>query len=175
MTTTKEKTSPLVSLVHRYADYSLWAHETIVAWLKTKPADVMDKEVASSFPSIMQTLIHIWDTQRFWLAVIKQTPLPQSFRMGYEGTLEDVFEGIISHSQELAQFVKSLDEAELSKAIELKTPWFESNGTRFEYIQHVVNHSTYHRGQLITIGRNVGLTDAPMTDFNYYLVYLNHK
>jgi len=172
MTTTKEKTSPLVSLVHRYADYSLWAHETIIAWLKTKPADVMDKEVASSFPSIMQTLIHIWDAQRFWLAVIKQTPLPQSFRMGYEGTL---FEGIVSHSIELALFVQSLDEDELSKTIELKTPWFESNGTRFEYIQHVVNHSSYHHGQLITIGRHVGLTDAPMTDFNFYLVYLNQK
>ncbi|MFB6801427.1 DinB family protein [Peribacillus butanolivorans] len=31
-----------------------------------------------------------------------------------------------------------------------------------------MNHSTYHRGQIITIGRNVGLTDAPMTDFNIY-------
>jgi uncharacterized damage-inducible protein DinB len=175
MTTATEKTSALVSLVRNYTNYNLWAHETIVSWLKTKPVDVMDKEVASSFPSIKQTLIHIWDTQRFWLSVINQTPFPQSFRMGYEGTLDDVLEGIVNHSKDLACFVQSLNETELSKVIELKTPWFESDGTIFEYIQHVVNHSSYHRGQLITIGRNVDLTDAPMTDFNYYLVYLKQK
>lgn len=175
MNTTTEKTSPIVSLIHTYANYNLWVHETIVSWLKTKPADLMDQEVASSFPSIKQTLVHIWDTQRFWLSVIQQVPPAQSFRFGYEGTLDDVYEGILNHSKELADFILSLEESELTKSIDLKTPWFESNGTRFEYIQHVINHSSYHRGQLITIGRNVGLTDAPMTDFNYYLVYLKSK
>jgi len=33
-----------------------------------------------------------------------------------------------------------------------------------------MSHSTYHRGQIITIGRNLGMTDAPMTDFNFYLL-----
>lgn len=42
---------------------------------------------------------------------------------------------------------------------------------RFEFILQIVNHSTYHRGQIITIGRNVGLIDAPMTDFNVYNFY----
>jgi len=176
MTTATDKPAlGLVSLLRSYANYSLWAHETIVAWLKTKPAEIMDQEVASSFPSIMKTLIHIWDTQRFWLSVMKQVPPPQSFRMGFEGTLEDVYEGILTHSKEFAEYIQSLDESELIKTIELKTPWFESNGTRYEYAQHCINHSSYHRGQLVTIGRHVGLTDAPMTDYNYYLVHLKSK
>jgi uncharacterized damage-inducible protein DinB len=171
MNTVTEKQHSIASLILNYASYNLWANETLVNWLKTKPADLMDKEVASSFPSIMKTLIHIWDTQRFWLSVINQTPPAPSFRMGFEGTLEDVYKGIVNHSQEFLQYVQSLDEAALTKVIELKTPWFESNGTRYEYIQHCMNHGTYHRGQVVTIGRHVGFTDAPMTDFNFYLIY----
>jgi uncharacterized damage-inducible protein DinB len=35
---------------------------------------------------------------------------------------------------------------------------------------HCMNHSTYHRGQIVTMGRNLGFTDAPMTDYNFYNV-----
>jgi uncharacterized damage-inducible protein DinB len=30
---------------------------------------------------------------------------------------------------------------------------------------HVVNHATYHRGQLVTMLRQVGFTDVSATDF----------
>jgi len=41
---------------------------------ETFSADLIEKEVASSFPGIRGTLIHIWDTERFWLSVIKRQP-----------------------------------------------------------------------------------------------------
>ena len=171
MTQTLENTSLLATLVRDYTTYNNWANRTLVRWLKTKPATAMEQVVPSSFPSIKETLVHIWDTQRFWLAVIQRTTPPPSFRMaGFAGTLEQAFEGILEHSSEFEAYVNSLSEEELSEKIHLATPWFEANRSRFEYIHHTMNHSTYHRGQLITIGRNVGLTDAPMTDFNYYLL-----
>ncbi len=37
-----------------------------------------------------------------------------------------------------------------------------------QYGLHVFNHSTYHRGQIVTIGRGLGYKDAPMTDYNFY-------
>ncbi|WP_315819131.1 DinB family protein [Paraflavitalea speifideaquila] len=33
-----------------------------------------------------------------------------------------------------------------------------------------MNHSTYHRGQVVTIGHQVGLKDAPITDYMFYLL-----
>lgn len=171
MTLTSENTSLLAALVRDYVAYNNWANRTLVSWLKTKPAGLMEQVVPSSFPSIKETLVHIWDTQRFWLAVIQQTPPPPSFRMtGFNGTLEDAFAGILEHSRQFESYVSLLSEGDLAEKIHLSTPWFEANRSRFEYIHHTMNHSTYHRGQLITIGRNVGLTDAPMTDFNYYLL-----
>ena len=50
----------------------------------------------------------------------------------------------------------------------IESPWFQCDFNNFEYIMHYANHSTYHRGQVITIGRSLGFTDAPMTDYNLY-------
>src|SRR5690242_11895194 len=47
-------------LMKNYANYNLWANTTLVRWLKSKPAAELEQEVASSFPSIKLTLLHIW-------------------------------------------------------------------------------------------------------------------
>lgn len=50
----------------------------------------------------------------------------------------------------------------------IRFPSEKGEKPRYEFLHHCLNHSTYHRGQVVTIGRNVSLCDAPMTDFNYY-------
>lgn len=168
---TYSESTPLMTLVKTYVESNYWVHQTIVQWLRNKPAESLEKEIASSFPGIKASLVHIWDTERFWLSVIKRLPPPPSFRMnGFHGTLDEVFNGLLSTSQELMETVTTMTEDELTEEIQLKTPWFESTQPRYQYIQHVVNHSSYHRGQVITMGHHVGIHDAPMTDYNYFLV-----
>jgi len=153
----------------KYAGYNLWANQTLVEWLKSKPAELWDQEVPSSFSSIAKTIVHIWDTERFWLSVLKGVPPPPSFRFhGYEGTAAEAMDQLIVQSQEFEAYVTTLWESDLEKECFLDTPWVKGTLPRFEFIHHCLNHSTYHRGQLITIGRNVELTDAPMTDYNFY-------
>jgi len=36
-----------------------------------------------------------------------------------------------------------------------------------------LTHSTYHCGQVVSIGWNLGYTDAPMTDYNFYKMVLH--
>ena len=171
--TTPTRTSALTSLVGDYVVANKWAIETIIAWLRTKPADALDQEIASSFPGIRATLVHIWDTERFWLSVIRQEPAPVSFRMtGFDGTLEEVFQGIQETSGEFAAFVRDLSEEEVCEIVTFDTPWVSGSKTRYEFIQHCMNHSTYHRGQVITMGHHVGFHDAPMTDFSFYLLMI---
>jgi len=38
----------------------------------------------------------------------------------------------------------------------------------YEILSHVFNHSTYHRGQLVTLFRQVGFTDVTSTDLLLY-------
>jgi uncharacterized damage-inducible protein DinB len=158
----------IASHISDYAVYNHWANARLVEWLQTKPASLMALEVPSSFPGLKGTLVHIWDTQRFWLAVLQQAPIPVSFRQGFYGTLEEVFAGIVEQSEGFAAYVQSLKEADLQESVLLTTPWIDGVQPRLSFIHHCLNHSTHHRGQLVTIGHTIGLTDAPMTDYSFY-------
>jgi uncharacterized damage-inducible protein DinB len=159
----------LKKLMTTYADYNVWANQTLVDWLRSKPAEVLEKEVASSFPSIAQTITHIWDTERFWFCVLTETPPPPSFRfVAYNGTALEAMEELLKQSNDFAAYIWELSDEAFLETRHLDTPWVQGTLPIYEFIQHVFNHSTYHRGQVITIGRNVDLTDAPMTDYNFY-------
>lgn len=164
-------TMTLTSMLQDFVRYNAWANRRLVEWLKTKPAGLMDADVPSSFSSIRSTLVHIWDTERFWFAVLKQVPPPPSFRFtGFDGSLEEVFEGIVAQSDAFAAYFDGLSEDELQEIVSFTTPWVEGSRKRAEFAQHAMCHGLYHRGQIVTIGRNIGLEDAPMTDYSFYLL-----
>lgn len=171
---TAEKTAFQTLLVD-FANYNYWANKQLADWLMTKPEELMDTEVPSSFSSIRKTILHIKETQQFWLSKILQ----QQEEMENLDLLElydrkcgicQVFDSIIDQSGVMASIIENYSDESLQEEVSIVSPWFESIQPRYELIQHCMNHSTYHRGQIITMGRNLGFTDAPMTDFNFYLL-----
>lgn len=170
MSTTATIQTPftLASLAKSYADYNAWANQKLVDFLKTKPTALLDAEVPSSFPTIRLTLIHILEVQDFWLSVMNGTHTQP--KVEWPGTVDGLLKVMVRNSQQLATYTASLTEEELQQNCYLKTQWFEANKTRLEYLMHTINHSTYHRGQIVTMGRSLGFTDAPMTDYNYYIL-----
>ena len=100
--------------------------------------------------------------------MLRQTPLTFSSEDFESLTIPALFERLVQQAEELSSYIETLSEVELLQEVSLDTPWVKGSRPRYEFIQHVVNHTTYHRGQIITIGRNLGFTDAPMTDFNYF-------
>lgn len=158
----------IAAMAQSYADYNAWANQRLADYLRTKPTALLDAEVTSSFPTIRLTLIHILETQNFWFGVMDGShniPKPE-----LPSTIDSLLDVLVSHSKALAAFIASLDEESLTQNCYLKTQWFEADKSRLEYLMHTANHSTYHRGQVVTIGRNLGFTDAPMTDYNYYIL-----
>jgi uncharacterized damage-inducible protein DinB len=70
----------------------------------------------------------------------------------------------------LKHLIHSLSEEDLIKEVKIVNPWFECELPISDYLLQVINHGTYHRGQIVTMGRNVGITDASNTDYNFYNV-----
>ena len=166
---TEVNVSSITYLMKNYTAYNLWANASLVNWLRTKPADVLATEVPSSFNTIRATIVHIWNTQQYWLSVLKRSE-PEGLGV-FNGTLEDAFKGLVEQSDELSDYVNAMAEEALEENNEVISPWFRCDFQNFEYIMQVMNHSTYHRGQIITMGRNLGFTDAPMTDYNFYNIH----
>lgn len=159
----------LKKIMSNYADYNLWVNQQFVNWLSPKSDELLYAEVSSSFSTIMKTLDHIWSTEEYWFSVISETA-PTEKKAENELSRDQIFEGLLNASAKLKQFIHSLSEEDLVKEVKITNPWFECELPISEYLIQVINHGTYHRGQIVTMGRNIGITDASNTDYNFYNV-----
>src|SRR6476619_1186626 len=103
----------LAFLIKDYAAYNLWANKKIVNWLKTKPRDIVERMVPSSFPSMRLTLVHIWDVERSWLGNLLQVQTESNYGKDYDGTLKEVYEALVQQSEAFNAYVRSLTETSL--------------------------------------------------------------
>lgn len=165
----------LQKLMTSYAAYNLWANQTMVEWLGNKPSESLVKEVPSSFPSILKTLNHILATQEFWQSVISAEPLEKGRYNATNLNAGEILGELIEQSQKMLDHIRQFTEEHLLEKVYLDTPWVKGEMPRYEFLQHVFNHSTYHRGQIVTIGRNIDITDAPMTDYNFFNMAATNK
>jgi len=166
--TMKMESVALGDFVKNYIDYNLWTNLALIRWLGSKPAALLEQEVSSSFPSICLTLHHMWKTQAYWFSIINGK---KDFKEEeYSPALDKVLAGLIEQSARIADFVKAMSEADFQEEVLVESQWFSCELSTFEYIMQLVNHNTYHRGQVVSIGRSLGFTDAPNTDYNFYNV-----
>lgn len=158
---------PVDSLSARYVHYNLWANTQMTNWLQEASAEQMNRVIESSFSSLRKTALHIWNAEYLWLAVLRQESYDDMPANTFEGDEAALLEGWLATSEAFYNYVASLSPDELrgvrSGGAD-RPPLYVA-----DIIQHCMNHSTYHRGQLITLGRQAGLQSPPRTDFIYYV------
>jgi uncharacterized damage-inducible protein DinB len=155
----------LKTSVLNYADFNLWANQKYINWLSKISDALLNQETPSSYSTILKTLNHIWSGEEYWYSIITKTSDFENRFNVVDFNKDEIFRGLLNKSNLLAKAIKSLTEEELVEKINVISPWFEANLPCYEYLQHQVNHGTYHRGQIVTMGRNIGITDAPMADY----------
>lgn len=159
-----------LSLSNHFQDltaYNLWAITRLTEWLRQKPASLMEARADSSFPGINATLLHILEVEREWMGHLKQRP--ELLQEGLEDDLEMVLDQLVEQATALHDYVKSLKEETFEELCPCNLLLAgEITVMRKDIIQHCLNHAIYHRGQVVTIGHQVGLKDAPMTDYLFY-------
>lgn len=159
----------IVNLVHNQVSFNEWANRQLANWLNTLDIELLYLPVESSFKSLDYTIQHINRTQKFWLKFITQQNITSFDWSVNEGIAQNNLLDLMQKSLELKQAVLAYSEIELMEKLNLDMPWAKNNLSRYEYIVHVINHSTFHRGQIVTIARNLGIkTGIPNTDYNIY-------
>ncbi|MGG0188463.1 DinB family protein [Bacillus rhizoplanae] len=161
-------------------DYHVWANKRLFEHLKTLPTDVWSTEVQSVFPSISQTFVHMYITDTIWLHTlsdktfdeVKASAIQLSEKI--KGTSMEEMEQLFLNSSEDYQAFFAHQE-NLDKTVSPKHPQFGQLETNiFELIQHVVNHGTYHRGNITAMLRQLGYTGTP-TDYIFYLYAMSNS
>jgi uncharacterized damage-inducible protein DinB len=159
----------LKNLISNYAAFNEWANTEIVTWLKTLNKELLYKKTTSSYPSIDYTLQHILRGQKFWLLFITGQNTSNFNWAVYEGEVERIMEELIESSAEMKKVYSSFSEQELLEVLYLDVPWAKNSRSRYDYIVHIINHGSFHRGQIVTMARSIGITEGIVnTDYNIF-------
>jgi uncharacterized damage-inducible protein DinB len=152
--------------LHNFAQYNQWANEAFFDWLLTLPDSIQRGETTSSFPTVESTLLHLWGAEHGWMCALKQEPWTRPYEgEAFEGDFTELIQGFRATTEAFTKYVVQLNTDQLSALIPGSNDTFTSAE---DIILHVINHATYHRGQLVTMTRSLGATDPPRTDFIYY-------
>lgn len=146
-----------------YVSFNAWATNIICNVVETLSDEQFNREVKSSFPSIRETLLHVRDSQDIWLKRFDGIS-PKEWP-SFNGTREELTAALRKSCDALEEKVFSYDKKQLKQEVAYTTlKGISGNSPRYQMFAHVVNHGTYHRGQLVTMFREVGVTEIPGTD-----------
>jgi uncharacterized damage-inducible protein DinB len=138
-------------------EYNSWANRRTLDSCTPLTPEQFTRDMVSSFRSVRDTLAHIYGAEWLWLERwCERIPnaLPSSADFPDLDALRARWEEL---ERNLGTFIDSLTPAGLQRVIKYKN----TRGTPFEgplepMLSHVVNHGTYHRGQVVTLLRQLG-------------------
>ena len=145
-------------------DFNLWANGIVCNWLEQINVAQWTMEITSSFNSIQETVLHIISAENAWLQRFKKEPF-EWLQSTYKGTKEEHIKLWLQTSTDLKIFIDGFNENDLSTMLDFKRLNGEAYSMPYyQLFAHVVNHATYHRGQLVTMLRQAGFTGVTSTD-----------
>ena len=151
------------------AEYNVWANDIAQGWLQKILEEQWLQPIVSSFGNLEATALHIAGAESVWLDRLNKVPEPVWLPSTFKGGRKDVLEiwGKASHG--LKTFIEKMEENQLNNNISFRRINGDLHEMKYyQVLSHVFNHSTFHRGQVVTILRQVGFTDVSSTDILGY-------
>lgn len=149
-------------------DYNTWANHRVLDASAALSDEQFTRDLHSSFPSVRDTLVHLFLVEWIWLerwyGRSPSTWTPSSEFPNLH-TVRGRWEQI---ERDLANYIAGLKPDDLSRIIHHKTTKGEpQSAPHWQMLQHLVNHQTYHRGQVATMLRQLG-AQATSTDLIFF-------
>jgi len=139
--------------------FNAWASNRIFDAVGTMPVEAVMRDMKSSHVSIHGTLLHLVAAERTWLGRWTGTKDVPQLTAAEAPTPADITRLWEKTGYDMARFLGAMTDRKLQESFTMTT----STGQTFTHaygqaIQHVVDHSSYHRGQVITLMRQQGHT-----------------
>lgn len=145
-------------------DYNYWARNRMLASVAQLPAEQLTRPMGSSFASVLDTVTHIYMAEWIWYRRWKSEPPARPDLSGLSD-VERIRAAWAPLEHDIRTFVDALGPEGLMRSLEYRSLAGQPATSLFwEMIVHVVNHGTYHRGQIATFLRQLGAAPAQSTD-----------
>jgi uncharacterized damage-inducible protein DinB len=146
-------------------DYHYWARDRMLDALSPLAPEQFTRDLGNSFRSIRDTVVHIyfaeWVWHSRWNGVSPTVPQsPEQFPDA--ASIRAVWS---THETNVRAFVEALGEDGIMRRFDYTLLNGQPGSSIFwQMLQHVVNHATYHRGQVTTMLRQLGAPPPKSTD-----------
>ena len=154
--------------IERLYTYNRWANaQTLIAASRLN-AEQFTRDLASSHASVRDTLAHILAAEWIWVTRWRGTS-PKALLDPKEFPGVDALKSKWAEvERDQAGVIRELSDESLARMI----TYTNTKGEGWTYslermMQHVVNHSSYHRGQVTTMLRQLGVEPIP-TDLLFF-------
>jgi uncharacterized damage-inducible protein DinB len=145
-----------ITILHAF---NSWANQKIFDALAPLSVEQLEADMKASHRSLHGTLAHLLAAHSIWLSRWKGTPEEKLRDPGDFGSLADLKRFWEQIGYETARWLGTMSDRTLQETFTAAAPRGGTyRHTYWQAFQHVVDHSTYHRGQIITLLRQLGVT-----------------
>jgi uncharacterized damage-inducible protein DinB len=150
----------------QYATYNAWANRKLCDIILTLTEEQHTQHVESSFAGLRLTLLHMWDAENIWwqrLKLIENVIWPSSTT---DHSTHEVINNLLQQDDQWLEWIKNASPAAVEHVFQYQNTKKELfKQPVYQMLMHVFNHATYHRGQIVTILRQLQVSKIPATDF----------
>ncbi|MEK4074725.1 DinB family protein [Paenibacillus sp. FSL M7-0656] len=153
-------------------NYHAWANQTILGRIKELPSSVLSQKVNSSYPTIAHALSHIYTVDKMWYLVLTGTGMREALQAciplnsEIHGSVDEYIQCFTDLSAQYSEWLRG--QTDLEQTILLDNPFAGVRETSLsDIVIHVVNHGTYHRGNVSTMLRQLGHASI-MNDYSLF-------
>jgi len=151
--------------IHLY-DYNIWANKQVISHLESLPRELFLKEIDLGFKSIAEIIGHIAAVDEVWFSRIREADETTLIVTKPFKSIEEANECFSNLQAQIREYLLSVN---TDKIITYKnTMGLEFQNSISDLVQQIVNHGTYHRGNITTILRYFGYKGI-QTDYIAFL------
>jgi uncharacterized damage-inducible protein DinB len=138
-------------------DYHYWARDRMLEAAEQLTPAQYTKDLGNSFRSVRDTIVHTYSAEWVWYSrwigfSPDAFPNPEDFP-----DVAAIRAAWKAQQEKVRLFVGALGEKNFEKVFDYKLMNGQAATSVFrDMLQHVVNHATYHRGQVTTLLRQLG-------------------
>jgi uncharacterized damage-inducible protein DinB len=146
-------------------DYHYWARDRMLAAIETLTPEQYTRDLGNSFKSVRDTVVHIYFAEWIWYSRwMGNSPLHGLNAVEFPDVAA-IRRAWSEHETKTRSLLDGLSEQGVDRVYEYKNLAGQDFKNIFWHMfQHVVNHATYHRGQVTTMVRQLGANPGKPQD-----------
>jgi len=155
--------------VRQLLDYHYWARDRVIEAVRRVDLTTFTAPRDSSFSSIRDTLAHTYLAEWAWYSRW-QGKSPSAFpALDQFADVESLSTAWQDTEQKVRAFVQPMSDHDVMRVVAYRMfSGVEATSPIWQMVQHVVNHASYHRGQVTTMLRQAGAEPAKSMDLIAY-------